>query len=292
VTTAADERPASVQEALDRLDEQGPAHVLAGGTALTLLRRQGFIEPGPVVDLGGIEGLDGIRPTADGGLEIGAMATLRSIETSPLVRRRAPALAEVIARVATVRIRNQATIGGNLAHADPAQDPPPILIALDAEVEIAAPGGARRTSLDGFFVDVFETVLGPAEILTAIFVPPLAPGSRIGYEKFLPRTADDYATVSVAARLDVAADGTTADARIVLGAVAAIPLRVPAAEAALRGAPVDQLPLDAAIDAVLAAVDPMDDARGSADYKRAMAGVWTRRLLGRLARPPADGSPA
>lgn len=279
-------RPRTLAEAHAFLAHHDDAHVLAGGTAFTLLRKQGFMEPGPIVDLAGIAGLDAIGETA-GRITLGAMATLRRVETSEVVHRLVPALGAVVSRVATVRIRNQATIGGNIAHADPAQDPPPILLALDADVEVATAAGVRLVPIDGFFVDVFETILGPADILIAIHIPPVAGGSRIGYEKFLPRTADDYATVSVAARLDVDADGRVTDARIALGSVAAVPLRVPAAEAALRGAPVSELPIDAAVEAVLVAVDPMDDVRGSADYKREMAGVWTRRLLRRLAATPS-----
>ena len=283
-------RPATLEEALALLAEHGDeAHLLAGGTALTLLRKQGFVEPGVIVDLGRIAGLDAIEATDDGGLAIGALATLRAVETSPVVRQRARILAEVVGKVATVRIRNQATLGGNLAHADPAQDPPPILLALDATIDIAAPAGVRRTPLDGFFVDVFETALEPGEILVRVHVPPIAATSRTGYEKFLPRTADDYATVAVAARLDVADDGTVRDARIALGAAASVPLRIPAAEALLRGTALAELPADAAAAAVVESVDPVGDVRGSADYKRRMAGVWTARLLRRLAAPaPAD----
>jgi carbon-monoxide dehydrogenase medium subunit len=279
-------RPSTLAEAHAYVARHDGAHLLAGGTAFTLLRKQGFMEPGPIVDLAGIAGLDAISATPDGGITIGAMATLRRVETSEDVRRLAPSVGAVVSRVATVRIRNQATIGGNISHADPAGDPPPILLVLDAEVEVAAITGVRLLPIDGFFVDVFETVLGPGDIMTAIHIPPVSAASRIGYEKFLPRTADDYATVSVAARLDVDADGLVTDARIALGAVAAVPLRASAAEAGLRGAPVSELPIDAAVDAVLAAVDPMDDVRGSADYKREMAAVWTRRLLRRLAAAP------
>jgi carbon-monoxide dehydrogenase medium subunit len=288
VTVAAYARPTTIEEAIRELvAADGEAHLLAGGTSLTLLRRQGFLGDGPVVDLGRVAGLDRIEPAPGGGLAIGATATLRAIETSALVRERAPVLAETIGRVATVRIRNQATLGGNLAHADPAQDPPPILLVLDAEAEVAGVTGTRRVSLDGFFVDVFETILGPTDILVRIHVPSLPPGSRIGYEKFLPRTADDYATVSVAARLDVAADRTVAGARLALGSVAATPVRVPAAEALLEGARLADLPVEAVVAAVLDAIDPIGDVRGSVEYKRAMAAVWTGRLLRRLAR--ADG---
>jgi carbon-monoxide dehydrogenase medium subunit len=286
--TAAYRRPASVEEALAILAEHGDdAHVLAGGTALMLLRKQGLIDPGLIVDLGRVAGVDEIRAEPDGGLSIGPMVTLRAVETSPLGRERAPALAAVVGRVATVRIRNQATLGGNLAHADPAQDPPPILIVLDAELEIAGADGMRREPVGRFFVDVFETTLADGELLVGIRVPAPPAGSRIGYEKFLPRTADDYATVSVAARLDVDASGTVNDARVALGSVAAVPLRVEGAEALLRGANVADLPVEAAADAVRTAVDPVDDARGSAGYKREMAGVWTARLLRRLASAPA-----
>jgi carbon-monoxide dehydrogenase medium subunit len=286
VSIAVYDRPDTVVDALGRLAAHGDAQLLAGGTALSLLRKQGFLEPGPIVDLGGIPGLDAIRAEDDGSLAIGAMATLRSIETSSLVRRLVPVIADVVALVATIRIRNQATLGGNLAHADPAQDPPPILLALDAEAEVASHAGDRRVPLERFFVDVFETVLGPGDILTAVRIPPIAPSSRVGYEKFLPRTVDDYATVSVAARLDVDEAGIVTDARIALGSVAAVPLRVAEAEASLRGRSLHALPTALAAEAVTAAVDPVDDVRGSADYKRAMAGVWTRRLLERL----ADGS--
>ena len=271
------------------LDRYGDAaHLLAGGTALTLFQKQGLVSPGVLVDLGRIAGLDAVT-VDDGGLAIGAMATLRAVETSADVARRVPALGAVVGRVATIRIRNQATLGGNLAHADPAQDPPPVLIVLDAEVEIAGPHGTRRIPVEQLFVDVFETSIGPGEVLTTVRVPAQARGARIGYEKFLPRTEDDYATVAVAARLTVGDGGCIADARLALGAAAAVPLRVPAAEALLVGAPIDEVPVRAVVEAVVATVDPVDDVRGSAHYKREMAGVWTARLLRRLASGEAAG---
>ena len=280
-------RPGTIEEALALLREHGDeAHVLAGGTALTLLRKQGLIEGGVIVDLDAIRGLDTISRLPQGGLTIGAMATLRRVETNPLVLAEVPALAAVVGRVATIRIRNQATLGGNLAHADPAQDPPPILIVLDAQVEVAGTDGRRLEPVERLFVDVFETSLAAAELLVAVRVPRPSRTSRIGYEKFLPRTADDYATVAVAARLDLGDDGTVADARIALGGVAGTPLRVREAESLLRGTCLDDLPVDAVADAVRAGVDPVDDARGSAGYKREMAGVWTARLIRRLSGLP------
>lgn len=277
-------RPADLGSALGLLGEHGDdAHLLAGGTSFMLLYRQGLIEPGVVIDLAGIDALRGIRQLDDGTLGIGALCSLRTVETDPLVAAIAPDLARTVARVATIRIRDQATIGGNLAHADPAQDPPPMLLALDASVVLRGPGGERTVPLAEFFVDVFETVVQPGEILTEIRVPVPSPASRFGYRKFLPRTADDYATVCVAGRLDVAADGTVADARIALGGVGPTPIRASEVEAALRGARLADLDPAEQAAGVAEAIDPVDDVRGSADYKRDMAVLWTSRLLRSLA---------
>jgi carbon-monoxide dehydrogenase medium subunit len=280
-------RPATLEEAIGALaDADGEAHLMAGGTSLALLMKNGLVSDGLIVDLGGIAGLDDIRVADGGALEIGALASLRRVERDPIVRERQPALAAAVSRVATVRIRNQGTLGGNLAHADPAQDPPAMLLALDAAVEVSGPDGSRTLPLGHLFVDVFETSLAPDEILTTVRVPAAAPGTRARYEKFLPRTADDYATVSVAARVTVDG-GAIADARVVVGAAGPTPIRVTAAEEALRGRPTDEVDLEAVAAAARDAVDPVDDARGSADYKREMAGVWAARAVGRLL---ADGT--
>jgi len=177
-----------------------------------------------------------------------------------------------------VRIRNQATVGGNLAHADPAQDPPPMLAALGAAVTVVSPRGARSIAVEDLAVDHFTTTLAGDEIITEVIVPPLAPGTRATYVKFLPRTADDYATVSVAAAMRLA-DGAVADTRIVLGAVGPTPIRARAAEAALAGAKPSRERLAQAAALVRDEVDPLDDLRGSAEYKREMARVWTERAL-------------
>lgn len=275
-------RPTTLEEAIGALaDANGEAHVMAGGTSLALLMKNGLVSDGLIVDLGAVPGLAGIRLADGGRLEIGALASLRRVERDPLVRERQPALADAVSRVATVRIRNQGTIGGNLAHADPAQDPPAILLALDAEVDVTGPNGSRTVPLADLFVDVFETSLAPDEILTTVRVPAPAQGSRARYEKFLPRTADDYATVSVAARVTVD-DGSISDARVVVGAAGPTPIRVTAAEAALHGRPANDVDLEAVAAAARDAVDPVDDVRGSADYKREMAGVWAARAVGRL----------
>jgi carbon-monoxide dehydrogenase medium subunit len=275
--------PTSLSETFDLLNTYGDdAHLMAGGTALVLLMQQGLLQPGHVVGLQKVAELQGIRRLADGGLRIRAMATHRQAEKSPEVRAYCPALAENFAHVATIRIRNQGTVGGNLAHADPAQDPPPMLIALDGEAVIASRGGERRVPLDEFFVDYFETALQPGEVLVSIDLPPLAAGTRVTYKKFLPRTQDDYATVSVAAALRVGADSTCEDVRVALGAAATTPIHARSVENALRGQRLDAQTIKDAAALVRDEVDPLDDLRGSAAYKREMARVWTQRALQEL----------
>lgn len=271
--------PREVAEALHLLVKHGEdAHLIAGGTATVLLLRQGLIRPGHVISLRAIGALSGIGRAPDGGLRIGATATHRQAERSADVRALSPALTNAFASVATVRIRNQATVGGSLAHADPAQDPPPMLAALGAAVTAVSPRGARSIAVEDLAVDHFTTTLAGDEIITEVIVPPLAPGTRATYVKFLPRTADDYATVSVAAAMRLA-DGAVADARIVLGAVGPTPIRARAAEAALAGAKPSRERLAQAAALVRDEVDPLDDLRGSAEYKREMARVWTERAL-------------
>jgi aerobic carbon-monoxide dehydrogenase medium subunit len=272
--------PTSLDETFDLLATHGEdAHLMAGGTALVLLMQQGLVQPGHVVGLRGIGELQGIRRLDDGGLEIRALTTHRQAERSAEVQAYCQALAETFARVATVRIRNQATVGGNLAHADPAQDPPPMLIALDAQAVVASHQGQRRIPLDELFVDYFETALQPGEVLVAVELPPLAPGTRVTYKKFLPRTQDDYATVSVAARLRVGQDQRCDDIRVALGAAATVPVRARKVEAALRGERLDPGIIRNAAALVRDEVDPLEDLRGSAGYKREMARVWTERAL-------------
>lgn len=263
------------------LEQYGPddVHLMAGGTSLVLLMQLGLVEPAHVVALGRVAELHGIRRTADGGLEIRALATHRQAERSPEVQSYCAELAETFAHVATVRIRNQATVGGNLAHADPAQDPPPMLIALGAQVLLASRAGERSLPLEEFFVGYLTTVLRPGEVVTAVRLPPLPLGTRAVYHKFLPRTQDDYATVAVGATLRLDASGRCADVRVALGGAAGVPLRARAVEDALRGeAPTATRIADAAA-VVLDLVDPPDDVRGSASYKRQMARVWTERAL-------------
>lgn len=271
---------ASAEEALSLLGQYGDdAHLMAGGTSLTLMMRQGLMQPGHVVGLQRVKELRGITRTADGGLEIGALATHRAVERSPEVMAYCPALAIAFSRIATIRIRNQATVGGNLVHADPAQDPPPMFLALDAQVTLRGAKGERTLPLTDFFKDYFETAIEEGELLTAIKLPPLSAGTRALYVKFLPRTEDDYATVAVAARLELGPDNLCQEVRLALGAASSIPMRARSVEDALRGQRLTPALIEQAADLVTNEVDPLDDVRGSANYKRAMAKVWTRRAL-------------
>jgi carbon-monoxide dehydrogenase medium subunit len=284
-------QPASLAEALDLLAEHGDddTHVIAGGTSMVLLMTMGLVQPEHVIALRKIPELHGVATEDDGGLRIGALATHRQLELAPEVRAYAPALSDMFGQVATVRIRNQATLGGNLVHADPAQDPPPMLIALDASVTLRSRAGERKLPAEELFVDYLTTRLQPDELLTAVHLPPLAPGTRATYLKFLPRTHDDYATVSVAAALRLDGDGRCEHARVALAGVAGVPLRVRVVEDALVGERLTDARIAEAAALVEGVVDPPSDARGSAAYKRRMARVWTERAL-RSLRDQSDQS--
>jgi carbon-monoxide dehydrogenase medium subunit len=274
--------PETLDEALALLAEDpDDTIVMAGGTSVVILMKQDLVRPARVI---GLRKLAQLRAVASGdGLTIGALATHGSLVRSIDVRGFAPALAATFASVATVRIREQATVGGNLAHADPSQDPPVTLLALDATAVAMSKARGRRIPLDELFVDIFETSLEPDELLLRLELPPLPAGARATYKKFLPNTLDDYATVSVAAVIATAADGTCTHARIALGGAGPVPLRAREAERSLVGRRLDDGSIREAAALASAATDPIADLRGSARYKRAMAGVWTERALREVA---------
>lgn len=277
-------RPTTVAEtAALKADLGEEAELLAGGTSLMNMVKLGLAEPAHVIALREVGELRGLQATPDGGLLLGATTTIREVEMSSLVRDRAPGLAEAAGHVATVRIRNQATVGGNLVHADPNQDIPPMLMVHDAVARIMGPAGERSVPVADLFLGFFETIVAPDEILHSVVVPAPAEGLRTGYLKFLPRTKDDYSTVAVAAGLTVD-DGCVTSARIAVAGGGSTPIRCEAAEGALLGAGAgDVAALDEAAALVRDALDPISDARGSSRYKREMARVCTARLLQRLA---------
>jgi len=272
--------PRSLDEALTVLGEYGEdARVIAGGTALVTMIRQGLVRPTCLVSLRDVEGLGRIEAT-NGAVRLGALVTHREAEVSPLLRERLPVLAETFRRVATIRIRHMATVGGALAHADPNQDPPVTLIALGARVEIRRAGGERELPLEEFFRDYYESALEPGELVTGVTVPGLPAASGATYLKFLPRTADDYATVAVAAVITLDPDGERCSgARIALGSVGVTPLRARVPEALLSGQRLGEGLIQAAGEAARGEVDPLSDHRGSARYKREMTAVMVGRAL-------------
>lgn len=295
-------RPSSLAEAFDLLATHGDdARLMAGGTALVLQMKQRLAQPGHVIGLGGLRGVPGLdsldsieaaAPTSRGAMRIGALCTHRQVETSPLVHQQIPLLAEAYRQVATPRIRHMATVGGGLAHGDPNQDPPPVLIALGASVILTSAHGQRTLPVDQLFVDYFETALRPGEVMTSILVLPPPSNAGTAYLKFLPRTADDYATVSVAVVLTpTSRSDTCQEVRIALGSVGMTPVHATQAEARLRGQPLTEENIRACAAAVQDEVDPLDDYRGSASYKREMAQVFTHRAI-RQALAAAGRTPA
>ena len=285
--------PNSLEEAFALLEEYGDdARVIAGGTALVLFMKQRLVQPEHLLGLQKIPGLDAITVNSEG-VHMGAMCTHRTVETSPVLQEIAPLLGETYRHVATPRIRNMATVGGGLVHADPNLDPPPSLIVLGAMVVLASSSGERTLPVEEFFLDYYETAIQPGEIVTGVRIPHVPSNSGAAFMKFLPRTADDYATVSVAVSLTLGGDGDTCeDVKIALGSVGVTPIRAIETEAALRGRTMTPQLMRQAVKVVEGEVDPLDDFRGSANYKRQMAQVFARRALEqalRQARVEAQG---
>lgn len=279
--------PVDIDEALATLARYGDeAKVIAGGTGLVNLMKQRLVQPTYLIGLRRLAGLGGVD--YDGALRIGALCTHRTIETSSLVRDHAALLTDAFQHVASVRIRAMATIGGALAHADPNQDTPPALMALDAQVRLRSQQRAREVSVCEFFTGYYETVMEPDELITTVVIPPQPANSGVAFIKFLPQTRDDYATVAVAARLTLDGDRIV-DARVALGAAAATPVRAIAVENALRGQAGTPAKFREAATLVADEVDPTSDFRGSAAYKRDMAVVFVQRALARAVAQAKKG---
>ena len=270
--------PNTLDEALSLLAEhEEDGRPIAGGTAAVVLMKQNLLAADHLISLHKVPGLEGIR-SEDDGLHIGALTHHSDVVNSGLVREVAPLLADVYGRVATVRIRNQATVGGGLAHADPAQDPPAAFIVLGAKVRLVSRNGERTVPIEEFFTDYYETVIQPGELLTEVIVPQQNSNAKAVYIKYLPRTEDDYATVAVAA-LGENSGGTVSNLRVALIAAGNTPIHATEVENALNGQPATIENIRAAAANVAGQVDPIDDFRGSSDYKRDMAVVFTRRAL-------------
>jgi carbon-monoxide dehydrogenase medium subunit len=265
-----------VSEAVQALAEGGDdAKVIAGGQSLLPLLRLRLAYPTLLVDLGGLDALRGVHDAGDA-LVIGAMTTHYSLIRDSLIRHHCGLIAEAAGTVADPAVRHRATIGGSLAHADPAGDLPTVMAALDATMVATGPGGEREIGAADFFVDYLTTSLAPGEILTAIRVPKLSHGWGFRYEKFQP-TAQAWAIVGVAA-LVRRENGHVDQARIGLTNMGTVPVRARAAEAAAAGA-ASREALTAAAGHAHEESDPPSDLRATADYRRHLARVLTGRAL-------------
>lgn len=271
--------PGSVAEALALLQQHPDAKVIAGGQSLIPMMRFRMAQPGMLVDIGRIPGLDGLAEEG-GTLRIGALVRHATMEHSPLIRDRYPLLAATARVVADPVVRNLGTVVGSLVHADPAGDWAAAMMAARARVVIAGPGGERTVDIDDFFVDTFTTVVGPDELAVEVRVPVPGPGTGGDYQK-IERKVGDFATAAVGAQVALDAAGRCQSAGIGLCAAGAVTLRAAAAEASLQRADPTDAAIASAGELAAAASDPGPDTRGSAEYKRDMVRVLTIRALRR-----------
>ncbi|GAA5191912.1 xanthine dehydrogenase family protein subunit M [Rugosimonospora acidiphila] len=270
------QRPSTVDEAVRALSEAGEdGKVLAGGQSLIPMLRLRLSTPGALIDLGGITQLRGIRQDGDD-LLIGAMTPHADVLASPLVRRYVPLLARATATVADRQVRHLGTIGGSLAHADPAGDLPAVAVALDATMRIVGPEGRRDVPAADFFVDYLTTALGPADVLVGVRFP-AHEGWGSHYEKF-QRMAQAWALVGVAAAVR-RENGTIVEARVALTNMGPVPVRARAVELALTGAPATADAVGSAAGSAGEGTRPTSDLTASAAYRSHLATVLTGRAV-------------
>jgi len=267
--------PDNLQDALKQLAGDD-AKVLAGGMSLIPLMKLRLAAPGQLVDLGRIADLNFIHEEG-GALRIGATTTHYQVESSPLVRSRCPLLAEAAAHIGDIQVRNMGTIGGSIAHADPAADYPAALLALEAKVSLVAAKGQRDLPIADFFVDTFTTALGPGEIIRAVVVPVENQSTGTSYQKML-QPASGFAIVGVAARIRKAG-GKVAMARVGVTGLSGKPFRATAVEKALEGTAGTPTDIQKAAAVVADGVDANSDLHASADYRKHLARVYTMRAL-------------
>ena len=274
-------QPSSVREASALLREKGPGgHFLAGGTDLIIAIKEKGLVPKYIVDLKRIPALSGIREEPDGGLAIGALTTMREVETSPILCRRYPFLAQSAAEVGSIQIRNRATIGGNMVNATPSADVAPTLLAVEAKARVAGTNGERVIELEKFFRGPGQTVMRPDEILTELLIPPSRPGLVGEYIKFSPREMMDLAYIGVAVTLLLSEkEKRCEEVRIALGAVSPTPMRARKAEAVLAKQILTEERAEQAGEEASRECKPISDVRSSAEYRREMVRVNTKRAL-------------
>ena len=271
-------RASTVSQAVDLLRKHGErAKVLAGGQSLIPVMKLRLASPEVLIDIGRIPGLSSLKEDGNT-LRIGAMTRHRELEESKLIQTRYPLLADTAAVLGDPEVRNAGTIGGALAHADPAGDWGAALLAFDAKLVATGPKGKRTLSIDEFFTDTFTTALKPVEVLTEIRIPKPGPRSGGAYKK-LKRKTGDFATVAVGAQLKLDTKGAVESVRIGMGAVGPTPVRAKRAEEFLTGKVATTDNLGRAAKLAAEESKPTSDLRGSEEYKRAMVEVFARRAL-------------
>jgi carbon-monoxide dehydrogenase medium subunit len=272
--------PQTVAEALSLLSRyKGKAKVIAGGTdVIPKLKRRETKAPEYIIDLKGLAGLDYIKYGEAKGLALGALVTIHAVETSPIIQQKFNVLFQAAQSMASAQVRNRGTIAGNICNAVPSADTAPALLTLEAKLKLVSQKTERIVNIEDFFTGPNETVLTDAEILQEIQVPNLTPNSRGVYLKLTPRRAMDLAIVGVAVL--VILDGASCkDIRIALGAVAPTPIRAKQAEATIRGQRFSDTLVERAAEIAAAESSPIDDHRASAEYRREMVKVLTRRAI-------------
>lgn len=276
--------PTTLPEVLDVLNQHGEeAQLIAGGAFLTIALKLGLVGARYLVSLQRIPELHRLQFDPEAGLTLGAMVTHRAVETSPLVQEHYPLLAQTYAKVANVRVRNQATVGGNLVAADYASDPQAALIALQAGVHLLSVRGERRLPVRDFITGHYQTRRRPDELLMRVTVPPPAPGARAVYLKFKTRSSEDRPCVSVAACLRLDDAGDCQDLRVVVGAAAETPQTFDEVTDVARGRRLGQPLIDQIAARYASRIESIDDLRGSAWYRRQVTEVLVRRALRALA---------
>jgi len=272
--------PKTIAEALSLLSQyKERAKVIAGGTdVLPKLKRRETKAPEYIIDLKGIRDLDYIEYDDSGGLRLGALATIHAVETSPIIQERFSVLFHAAESMASTQVRNRGTIAGNICNAVPSADTAPALLTLEARLRLAGQSGERIVNVEDFFTGPNETVLTDEEILQEIHVPNLPPHSRGRYLKLTPRRSMDLAMVGVAVVV-VADDGICSDIRIALGAVAPTPIRARQAENIVRGQKLSEELIERAAWRAAEECRPISDHRASAEYRREMVKVLTKRAI-------------
>lgn len=277
------EQPADLEGVLAALEAPG-SMLVAGGTSVSLLLKHRLVAPERLVALRHVDALSAIEAHPDGSLFVGATATLRAIAHAPEIRAGFPALAGAAAQVGNPRVRSVATLGGHLAHADPRQDLPPVLLALDGRVIAAGPRGRREIPMASLAIGLMETCLDDDEVILGVRVPPRRADSVGAYVRYTPVSAEDYPTVAVAVELSLGPGGLVRAARVAVGGAGPTARLIEEAAALLEGRSLDAAAREAAGAAVAGSVSPVGDQRGSPAYKAAMAALWTRRALETVAR--------